>query len=167
MRPVLHPTDFSAASRPAFDAAVDLARRSGTRLLLVHVLNPMLPVVTDVSPPTYGGLRASLRRWAEERMRQLVQRARRAGVAVSTAIVEGTEADTVARMARARHASEIVMGTHGRSGLARVFLGSVAAGVLAIAPCPVLTVRGRGARSTDAAPSLARRSRRARSAAKS
>jgi nucleotide-binding universal stress UspA family protein len=167
MGPILHPTDFSAASRAAFDAAVDLAQRSRAPLLLVHVLNPMLPDVADVSPPTYEGLRASLRRWAEARMRRLVQRAQEAGVAVTTVVMEGKEADTVARVARVRRASQIVMGTHGRSGLARFLLGSVASRVLAIGPCPVLTVRGRGPTSADGHPRVRRRARRARRAGRS
>jgi nucleotide-binding universal stress UspA family protein len=167
MRPILHATDFSAASRPAFDVAVDLARHSHAPLLLLHVLNPMLPEVADVSPPTYEGLRASLRRWAEARMHRLVQRAQEAGVRVMTMIAEGKEADAIARVARGHHASQIVMGTHGRSGLTRLFLGSVASRVLAIGPCPVLTVRSRGRASTDGRPRAGRRARRPRGAARS
>ena len=167
MGPIVHPTDFSPASQPAFDLAVDRAQRSRAPLVLVHVLNPMLPVVTDVSPPTYEGLRASLRRWAEARMHRLVQRAQEAGVRVMTMIVEGKEADAIARVARVRHASQIVMGTRGRSGLTRLFLGSVAARVLAIGPCPVLTVRSRGRASTDGRPRAGRRARRPRGAARS
>jgi universal stress protein A len=57
--------------------------------------------------------------------------------------VEGVAHEQIARIARARRCDLIVMGTHGRTGVARFFLGSVAARVAATAPCPVLTVRGR------------------------
>ena len=53
----------------------------------------------------------------------------------------------IVRLARREAADLIVIGTHGRSGLGRLFMGSVAARVLATAKCPVLTVRGRGRRA--------------------
>jgi nucleotide-binding universal stress UspA family protein len=58
-------------------------------------------------------------------------------------IMEGSPYEVIARAARSRRADVLVLGTHGRTGLSRFFLGSVAARVLASAPCPVLTVRGR------------------------
>jgi nucleotide-binding universal stress UspA family protein len=58
-------------------------------------------------------------------------------------LLEGTPADRIVRAARAHHAAVIVIGTHGRTGLARVFLGSVAERVVGTAPCPVLTVRAK------------------------
>jgi nucleotide-binding universal stress UspA family protein len=58
-------------------------------------------------------------------------------------VLEGTAADAIVRTARAKRANVIVMGTHGRSGLARLFMGSVAERVVGTAPCPVLTVRAK------------------------
>jgi len=58
-------------------------------------------------------------------------------------LVDGVSADQIVRTSRARHAGMIVVGTHGRTGVARFFLGSVAGRVVATAHCPVLTVRGR------------------------
>jgi nucleotide-binding universal stress UspA family protein len=58
-------------------------------------------------------------------------------------VLEGIAHEQIARTARRQRADLIVMGTHGRTGVARFFLGSVAARVAATAPCPVLTVRGR------------------------
>jgi nucleotide-binding universal stress UspA family protein len=163
MRAILHPTDFSSASRPAFDAALDVARRSRAPLVVLHVLNPMLPVVTPASPPTYETLRASQREWADRQMQRLVRRARGGGVRATAVVMEGQEADLIARVARARHVGQIVMGTRGRTGLARMLLGSVAARVLAIAPCPVLTVSGRGAPGgSERRATRGRRSSRAR-----
>ena len=58
-------------------------------------------------------------------------------------LYEGVAADAIARAARAKRAKLIVMGTHGRTGLRRLFMGSVAERVVGTAPCPVLTVRGK------------------------
>lgn len=76
-------------------------------------------------------------------MEGLLKRARGAGVKAKSIIVTGTPADLIVRTARSRRADLIVMGTHGRSGLSRFLLGSVAARIITMAPCPVLTVRGK------------------------
>jgi nucleotide-binding universal stress UspA family protein len=65
------------------------------------------------------------------------------GVRVRTVLADGTPFDRIVRIARAEKAGLIVMGTHGRTGLGRFFLGSVAERVVATSPVPVLTVRGR------------------------
>jgi len=113
IRRILHPTDFSAASGRAFKVAVQLARNRAT-LLLFHVL---------------------------ERLRL---KAKAAGVRASTLLRDSSSpAQEIVRVARAKRVDLIVMGTHGRGGLAKVFLGSVAERVVRTATCPVLTVRGR------------------------
>jgi nucleotide-binding universal stress UspA family protein len=144
-RPILHPTDFSAASRPAFARALERARAGKSGLLLVHVLNPSLPLIGDeyISPPTYEHFRKASRIWALKQLEKLITRAQAARVPATPIVVEGAEAEQIVRLARSRRASMIVMGTHGRSGITRAILGSVAARVLSHAPCPVLTVRGR------------------------
>jgi nucleotide-binding universal stress UspA family protein len=63
--------------------------------------------------------------------------------ATSTIVESGAVADRIVRAARARRADLIVMGTHGRTGVSRLLLGSVASRVIATSPCPVLTVRGK------------------------
>ena len=74
---------------------------------------------------------------------KLVAKAKAAGARAQGLLLEGTAADAIVRTARSKRADLIVMGTHGRSGLARLFMGSVAERVIGTAPCPVLTVRGR------------------------
>ena len=145
-RLILHPTDFSAASTLAFKEAVRLARTGGATLLLLHVINPTMPPdigKRDISPPTYRQLRKVWRAWALEQLVRLTARARAAKVRSTSSVREGVEAIEIARLARSRRAAMIVMGTHGRTGLGRVLLGSVARRVLGLASCPVVTVRGR------------------------
>jgi nucleotide-binding universal stress UspA family protein len=106
IRRVLHPTDFSRASTPAFKRAV--ARGA-----------------------------------AQKQIRKLVEKAKRAGARVKGLLLEGVAHERIAQAARARKADLVVIGTHGRTGFAKLFLGSVASRMLAVSPCPVLTVRGK------------------------
>jgi nucleotide-binding universal stress UspA family protein len=146
IRRILHATDFSSASNAAFGKAVELAKANGAQLYLVHVLTPVVPLAGDgyVSPTVYADIEASTRAAADKQMSRLAAKARQAGVTrVHTLLLEGVAHDRIARAARSRRADMIVIGTHGRTGLAKLFLGSVAGRVVAAASCPVLTVRGR------------------------
>jgi nucleotide-binding universal stress UspA family protein len=145
MATILHATDFSAASSAAFTWAVNMARRDRAELLVLHVLSPPAPLVADayITPQVWNTLLRSQRASAQRRLDTVVDRARRARVKARGLLAEGVPADRIVRTARGRHARLIVMGTHGRSGAARFFLGSVAGRVVAAAHCPVLTVRGR------------------------
>jgi len=142
---ILHATDFSAASGAAFKAAIEMARLKRAELLVLHVLSPPAPLVADayVTPNVWNTLLRSQRASAQRRLDALVAKARRARVRARGILAEGVPADRVVRTARARGAGMIVVGTHGRRGAARFFLGSVAARVVAAAHGPVLTVRGR------------------------
>jgi universal stress protein A len=141
----MHPTDFSPASRAAFARAVADARAERAELLIVHVLPAVMPLIGDgyVSPSTYEEMERSMRAHGQKELDKLVAKAKAAGARVRGLLLEGTAADAIARTARSTHTNVIVMGTHGRSGLARLFMGSVAERVVGTAPCPVLTVRGK------------------------
>ena len=145
MARILHATDFSAASGAAFTWAVKMARRDRAELLLLHVLSPPAPLVADayVTPAVWNTLIRSQRASAQRRLDTLVAKARRARLRARGLLVEGVPADRIVRTARGQRAGLIVVGTHGRTGAARFFLGSVAGRVVATAHCPVLTVRGR------------------------
>ena len=145
-RRILHPSDFSRASGAAFKKAVEMAKASRGELMVVHVLNPVVPVAAGegyISPRMYEEIAASSRAWAQKQLDKLLAKARASGVRASGFVLEGVAHDQIARFARSKHADLLVMGTHGRSGLAKLFLGSVAGRVIAAASCPVLTVRGK------------------------
>jgi nucleotide-binding universal stress UspA family protein len=144
-RRILHPTDFSRASNAAFTRALAEARAGRGELVLVHVLAPVIPVAGEgyVSPSIYEQMTASARGWAQKQMDRLLAKARTARVRARGLVLEGVAHEQIVRAARRQRAGVIIMGTHGRTGMARFFLGSVAARVAATAPCPVLTVRGR------------------------
>jgi nucleotide-binding universal stress UspA family protein len=145
IRRVLHASDFSRASRAAFAKAVDMAKANRAELILVHVWTPPMPVVEDayLSPKTWQDLEASARGAAQKDMAKLLAAAKKAGVRASGTLLEGIPHEQIVRAAKAKRADVVVVGTHGRTGLARMFLGSVAGRVVTAAPCPVLTVRGK------------------------
>lgn len=145
VRRVLHPSDFSSASAAAFKAALEMAKTNDAELMLVHVLTPVAPIVGEgyVSPKTYEEIEQSARAHGQKQLDGLIDKAKKAGVRATGTLLQGMPHDQVVRAAKSKHADVIVMGTHGRSGIAKLFLGSVAERVVATAPCPVLTVRGK------------------------
>ena len=144
---ILHPTDFSKASAPAFARTIAEARQTRSELILLHVLAPVIPAVGAsegyLSPSVYEEMSKSSRAWAQKQMDRLLAKAKTARVRARGMLLEGVAHEQIVRAAKRQRASLVVIGTHGRTGVARFFLGSVAARVAATAPCPVLTVRGR------------------------
>jgi len=141
-RRILHPSDFSRASRAAFKIAVATAKAHRARLLITHVLPP-LPIVPDVYLATrmHEGLVRAQRAHARAELAGLVAAARRAGVGARALLLDfGVVHERIAHLARIQRTDLIIVGTHGRSGLAKITLGSVAERVVTTAPCPVLTV---------------------------
>lgn len=143
VRRILCPTDLSPASRPALAAATRAAQAGEAELLVVHVVPPVtrIPEIYVASTATFATFQRSVRAPAQRQLDQLLARARAAGVPASGRLLQGVPHEQIIRTARAWRADVIIMGTHGWTGLPRAFLGSVAARVVALAPCPVLTVR--------------------------
>jgi nucleotide-binding universal stress UspA family protein len=145
MKRIVYATDFSPASRPAFEKAVSMARADRAELVIVHALAPVLPPANGyITATAYSEIDAAARRYGTTQVDALVGRARKAGVRARGVLVDGIAHEAIVRAARKQHADMIVVGTHGRTGLAKFMLGSVAGRVVAHASCPVLTVRGRG-----------------------
>ncbi|HUK30663.1 MAG TPA: universal stress protein [Candidatus Acidoferrum sp.] len=145
LKNVMIATDFSPVSEAAFQYAEAIGRRFGSKLHAVHVVPP------DAYKYVPGG--AGEVPWdideqqAKKEMKHLDDRMN--GIPHDTTIVRGEIADTIHTLISARNADLLVLGTHGRRGLGRVLLGSVAERVFRQAPCPVLTV---GPRVTSDAP---------------
>jgi len=114
-------------------------------LLIAHVIASVGPLGDEeyVTPRMYQDMEATIRRFAEKRLDPLLARARKTKVRHKGLLLKGIPHEEIARAARQKKADLVVVGTHGRTGMARVFLGSVAARVISSSPCPVLTVRGR------------------------
>ena len=139
---IIHPTDFSEEAETAQRQAAELARRLGAELLLLHV---------SVETPLYGegalgmanvkAVYETQARWAEQQLADRATLLTKNGVATRWERRVGIVHDAICDVAREKRADYIVMGTHGRSSIARFMLGSVADRVVCTAPCPVITVR--------------------------
>jgi MFS superfamily sulfate permease-like transporter/nucleotide-binding universal stress UspA family protein len=137
IKAILHPTDFSEHADFAFQQTCAIAREHGARLMVLHVCPPavatskieaaMLP-----SEAEKERLRAEL-----SRRRPLDTKLR-----VEHLFQEGEPVEQILQVARECHCDLIVMGTHGRTGLSRLLMGSVAEAVVRTAPCPVITIKG-------------------------
>ena len=145
MRRLLFATDFSKASARAFSTSLMLAKAHGAALTILHVLAPFTPIMPEqyIASQTWEQIDLQVRDRAKRELAKIAARARKAGVRTTGLLAEGEPARQIVRMARLKKAGFIVVGTHGRSGLTKLFLGSVASRVVAMAQCPVVTVRGR------------------------
>jgi nucleotide-binding universal stress UspA family protein len=132
---IVFPTDFSENAQQAFPLACSLARDCGARIIVLYVMPPPLgheELEARHHPDEYYGIpRTQLHK---------IQ-APEENVRVEHRLEEGEPAKVILEVARETQASLIVMGTHGRTGLARLLLGSVAEQVLRQSSCPVLTVK--------------------------
>ena len=138
---ILVPVDFSEPSKAALEAAIEIGSRvPGAEITVMHVYGVPVYAYAEgtMMPPA---VLAELSTAAQDAVRQLCDRYRNRGVALRPVSELGTPADIVARAEKDR-ADLIVIGTHGRTGLPRLLLGSVAERVVRTAPCPVLTVHG-------------------------
>jgi universal stress protein A len=145
-RVVVVPYDFSEHAQAALREAVDLSRRLGADLHLVHVMQSPMYLYSFA----YAGEAAAvlppidmteIREDALKSLLEIISEIEFSGK-IEAHVLEGANiADTVRATAESLEADLIVMGTHGRTGLAHVFLGSVAERTLRTAPCPVLTVQ--------------------------
>jgi nucleotide-binding universal stress UspA family protein len=140
-RRILVPLDFSAASDPALEAARLLAARFEASLHLLHVL-PEIHVdggseAFTAEAPEVRTLRLMN---ARDRLTHRITADLRPS-RVTTEVIFGAPAETIAAYAADNHFDLIVMGTHGRTGMAHLFLGSVAERVVRTARCPVMTTR--------------------------
>jgi nucleotide-binding universal stress UspA family protein len=136
IRTILHPTDYSERSRPAFDLSCALARDFGAELIVCHVSPPPIIAAGEgviVDFPTGE---------TEEMMARLKDvKPEKPGVRVTHQLLRGEPASEIAQLAAKAKVDLIVVGTHGRGGLSRLLMGSVAEGVMRKAPCPVVTVK--------------------------
>ena len=142
---VVFATDFSPASRKAAALAARIAKSNECALFLLHILSPFEPMVPDVyvTMTVMEDVRRASRKSAQARLDRMVAQLQRSGIAAKSALLEGSPFESIVSFARTRRADLVVLGTHGRSGFSKLLAGSVAERVVRLAPCPVLTVRGK------------------------
>lgn len=135
----LVPLDFSKGSEIALDYAVALARKNKARLTLLHVV----PAATGYPAEAMQfDLSSLMERDARQDLARLMKKKKLNPAAVQIVMRRGTSpAEIIAREAKKIRATMIIMGSHGRTGLQRLVLGSVAERTLRLAQCPVLVVK--------------------------
>jgi universal stress protein A len=143
VRKILVPTDFSTSAEGALTWAASLAQHYQAEILLLHVLpsavtmwGPDLAIEQQIEQQL-----TALWTHAETRLKQAATGLQEHGTSVDPVVVRGHPFTEICNVAQGRKVDLIVMGTHGRTGLPHVLLGSVAERVVQHAPCPVLTVR--------------------------
>jgi nucleotide-binding universal stress UspA family protein len=136
---ILHPTDYSESSAYALQIAADLARQYQARLLILHVAETLGPENVTFGEATSQLEPASYRHRLEEDLRQRVPAP--SGIAVEYILAAGDVVQEIEGTAQKRACDLIVMGTHGRTGLSHLVMGSIAEKVIRLAPCPVLTTK--------------------------
>jgi nucleotide-binding universal stress UspA family protein len=133
---ILFPTDFSHTGDAALEMATALARDSGSTLLIVHVEEP---------PVAYGGgeLYYGVPNPATDDLRKMLYEVKPLDPAVPCEhhLIAGDPASSIVRFAEEQQVEMIVLGTHGRTGLSRLLMGSVAEVIVRKAKCPVLTFK--------------------------
>ncbi len=137
---ILVATDFSESSDEAFAKALEVGRPMGAALELVHVLDVGDSQRSPFGLINYTGDAGGLIATIDRELATRVDRATAAGLHCYQRILEGGPYQEIVREARDARVDLIVIGTHGRRGLAHMMLGSVAEQVVRHAPCPVLTV---------------------------
>ncbi len=141
IRRILLATDLSDTSSAATQRALELAQALGAVLLVVSVIDPAARVAgSDLRVDQIRAIR-------ENRVAELVEQARKRRIGAEYLIWTGDARESIVEAAEAEEIDLIVIGTHGRGGLGRAILGSVSDYVVRNAPCPVMVVRARRART--------------------
>jgi universal stress protein A len=145
LKTILHATDFSDLAANAFHAAFALASAHNARLLLLYVQQPQEVFQGEfgLSPPEPDETDAAIL----DRLGKLVPSG--SPIEVERLVAHGMAADAIVEVAKEKHCDLIVLGTHGRKGLARWFSGSVADSVTRHAPCHVLALRSSQTEAED------------------
>jgi nucleotide-binding universal stress UspA family protein len=134
IKKILYPTDFSSYSNQAYFHAISLAEKHNASLTVLFVYNP-----DSTTTPGSQGDEVADRRYWQGQLEQI--RPVDTSIPVSHVLLEGDPAGEIVRYGRDAGVDLIVMGTHGRTGVERLLMGSVAEKVLRDAPCSVLVVK--------------------------
>jgi nucleotide-binding universal stress UspA family protein len=140
---ILVPIDFSPYGEEALRYGCALAEKFGSQVHLLHVVDDYYPFIPEASAfvDQRDDYLAGLRTGAERELAKLPQAGWCPADRLTRSVVVGTPFLDIVRYAKEHDIGLIVIGSHGRSGLAHVLMGSVAERVVRKAPCPVLTVR--------------------------
>jgi universal stress protein A len=143
IRRILVPTDFSDCALPAVRYAAELADKFSAELILLHVIPDTVLALPDAVMPTPAPMADlnALTDAGKQGLANLIKAEKLESRHPRPEVRIGSPTAEIIAAAKELHADLVCIGTHGREGISRVLLGSVAEHVLRQAPCPVLTVR--------------------------
>jgi nucleotide-binding universal stress UspA family protein len=142
IKSILFPTDFSEGSSQALQYAVDLTKKYGAKLYVVHVIYDIAKAtgwyvphrsVDEMYKDIQEGARKELEKFGVEALSVVKD--------IERTVLTGVPHEEIINFAKKNKVDMIIMGTHGRKGIDRILFGSTAAQIVRFAPCPVLTVR--------------------------
>jgi nucleotide-binding universal stress UspA family protein len=143
IRRILCPIDFSETSKPAFEYAVALAAQLGAELELFHVYQLPAYALPEGGLEILAGLEAEIENQLQQQLDAFAKYSTEPSVKITTVLGTGVPYVEIIRAAKQRKADLIVIGTHGRTGLAHLLIGSVAERVVRTSEVPVLSIRTR------------------------
>ena len=138
---ILVPTDFSHAAAVALDYAVELAQKLGAKLQVMHAFELPLVGFPDGNMTITAEMATRITVAAQKALDDIVAKHKPRDIEIVTSLVQGDPREAVLTKAAEVGADLIVMGTHGRRGIARALIGSVAESVVRTSSIPVLTLR--------------------------
>jgi nucleotide-binding universal stress UspA family protein len=139
IKSIMCPIDFSDASKNAFRYACEFAKAMGSKIILLNVIEPR-PMAADMTL-NYIPLEEDLSNAAREDFEPLVQEAKSKGIDVQADVMIGVPSDMILSQVADFDVSLLIMGSHGKTGLSRLLMGSVAEAVVRKAKIPVLIVK--------------------------
>lgn len=139
---ILVPTDFSEYANYALDYAIEFAHVLQARLTVLYVFHLSSLALGEAPPAVLDDTLATMETKAQQQTQMALARVQNRGLQGDSVIVEGIPFEAIIETAHRRDVDLIVIGTHGRTGLTHILMGSVAEKVVRLAPCPVLVTRG-------------------------
>ncbi|HHT9137522.1 MAG TPA: universal stress protein [Candidatus Wunengus sp. YC60] len=141
LKKILCPIDFSACSTYALSYAIDLSLKDHASLYLIHVIEPYMSDIGDILKQIDLLLDDKQTDSLKIRLINLIPNEIRTNISIDAMVVKGIPFVEIIKAAKDRQVNLIVMGTHGKTGLEHILIGSVAERVIQRSPCPVLSIR--------------------------
>lgn len=140
IKKILVPTDFTVYSDHAIEYAIMVGRKFQAKILLVHVIEPLTYSLTDTVQiiDHYTALKTVAKPILENLQKMILKK----GLEADILLLDGNPYLEIVKKSREAGVDLIIMGTHGRTGIEHILMGSVAERVVRLASCPVVTVRG-------------------------
>lgn len=140
IKQILVPIDFSPTSEHALDYAIDFAKKVGAKITVMHAYELPVYGFPDGALVATADVAARILQSAQAGLQAAVEKHKGEGVEMTSILRDGPPPEEVAAVAKLTKADLVILGTHGRRGLRRAIMGSVAEEVIRACECPVLTV---------------------------